>query len=59
MTNPTDSEIVFSHIRSNPEAFLVALQTRSPETKEAVLSYLQTLPEVGSDKPKKTNPTED
>lgn len=59
MTNPTDSEIVFAHICSNPEAFLEALQTKSPEIKEAVLGYLQTLPEIGSDKPDQTNPTEE
>lgn len=59
MTDKTDSEIVFAHIRSNPEAFLNALQSRSSEIKEAILGYLQTLPEAGSDKPEKTNPTED
>ena len=56
MTDSTASEIVFSHIRSNPEAFLEALNDSPPETQKAVLDYLQTLPEVGSDKP---NPTEE
>ena len=44
MTNPTASEIVFAHIQSNPEAFLAALESVPPETKKAVLGYLQTLP---------------
>lgn len=59
MTNPTASEIVFTHIQTNPEAFLAALETRSPETKEAVLGYLQTLPEIGRNKPEQINPTEE
>ena len=59
MTNPTDSEIVFSHIRSNPEAFLEALNDSPPETKKAVLGYLQTLPEIGSDEQEQTNPSEE
>lgn len=58
MTNPTDFEIVFSHVRSNPEAFLEALETVPPETKKAVLAYMQTLPQIG-DEPEQTNPTEE
>ena len=59
MTNPIASEMVFNHIRTNPEAFLEALASNPPETQKAVLDYLQTLPEVGSDRPKQTNPTEE
>ena len=58
MTNPTASEIVFSHVHTNPGAFLAALETVPPETKEAVLAYMQTLPQIGSDKPDKTTPFE-
>ena len=46
MTNLTNSEIVHKHIQTNPEAFLEALESASPETRKAVLAHLQTLPEV-------------
>lgn len=58
MTNPTASEIVFAHVETNPEAFLAALETVPPETKKAVLAYMQTLPKIG-DEPEQTNPTEE
>jgi hypothetical protein len=58
MTNPTASEIVFAHIQSNPETFLAALESVPPETKKAVLGYLQTLPEI-SDRQEQTNPSEE
>ena len=45
MTNLTPSEIVHKHIQTNPEAFLEALESASPETRKAVLAHLQTLPE--------------
>jgi hypothetical protein len=59
MTSPTDSEIVFAHICSNPEAFLDALNDSPPETKKAVLDHLQALPEIDSDKPDKANSTDE
>lgn len=59
MTNLTDSEIVFSHIHTNPEAFLAALETVPPETKESVLAYMQTLPEIGSEEPEKITPSKE
>ena len=59
MANPTASEIVFAHVKTNPEAFLAALETVPPETKKAVLDYMQILPKNGSDKPDQTNPTEE
>ncbi|MEG4989800.1 hypothetical protein QUB08_29265 [Microcoleus sp. BR0-C5] len=58
MTNPTASEIVFAHVHSNPEAFLVALESVPPETKKAVLDYMQTSPKIGEE-PEQTNPTEE
>jgi hypothetical protein len=45
----TDSEIVFTHVHSNPEAFLDALNDSPPKTKQAVLGYMKTLPKIGSD----------
>ena len=46
MTNKTDSEIVFAHIRTNPGAFLEALRNSPIEQKEAILTYMRELPEV-------------
>ena len=56
MTDKTDSELVFTHIQTNPEVFLEALNDSSPETKEAILSYMRTLPEIEAtnDKPADT-----
>ena len=48
MANPTDSEIVFAHIRSNPQVFLEVLRKSPVEQKEAILAYLQTLPQIGN-----------
>lgn len=58
MTNPTASEIVFKHIWTNPQAFLEVLNDALPEQREAVLSYLQTLPEV-DDHQIEANPSEE
>lgn len=49
MANSTASEIVFSHVYTNPEAFLQALQTRTPEVQKAVLDYMETLPKIGEE----------
>ena len=46
MTDKTDSEIVFSHIQTNPQVFLEVLRESPIEQKEAILTYLQELPEV-------------
>ncbi|MEG5043463.1 hypothetical protein [Microcoleus sp. B4-C1] len=46
MTDLTPSEIVHKHIQTNPEAFLEALESASPETRKAVLAHLQTLPDA-------------
>ncbi|MEG4521034.1 MULTISPECIES: hypothetical protein [unclassified Microcoleus] len=56
MTNPTASEIVFKHIWTNPAIFLEVLNNAAPEQREAVLTYLQTLPEVDH---QQTNPSEE
>ena len=45
MTKKTDSELVFTHIQTNPEAFLEALRESPIEQKEAILTYMQSLPE--------------
>ena len=45
MTDKTDSELVFTHIQTNPEAFLEALRESPIEQREAILSYMQSLPE--------------
>lgn len=58
MTNPTASEIVFSHVHTNPEAFLTALETVPPEIKKAVLEYMATLPKIGEE-PEQINPVEE
>lgn len=49
MTNLTNSEIVHNHIKTHPEAFLEALESASPETRESVLAYLQTFPEASNE----------
>ena len=46
MTDKTDSELVFTHIQTNPEAFLEALRESPIEQREAILTYMQSLPEV-------------
>ena len=46
MTKKTDSELVFTHIQTNPEVFLEVLRESPIEQKEAILTYLQELPEV-------------
>lgn len=59
MTNPTASEIVFSHVRSNPGVFLEVLNNSPIEQKEAILAYLQTLPEIGNEEQEHTNQSEE
>ncbi len=49
MANPTDSEIVFAHIRSNPQVFLEVLRESPVEQKETIFAYLQTLSEIGNE----------
>ena len=48
MASNSNSEIVFNHIRTNPKAFLDALNSCSSDTQAVVLDYLQTLPKVAS-----------
>jgi hypothetical protein len=58
MANPTDSEIVFTHIKSNPQVFLEVLRESPVEQKETILAYLQTLPEIGNEQ-EQTNQSEE
>jgi len=59
MTNLTPSEIVHKHIQTNPEAFLEALESASPETRKAVLAHLLTLPEKTGNEQEPVAPSEE
>ena len=45
MTKKTDSKRVFAHVQADPEAFFEALRESAIEQREAILTYLQSLPE--------------
>ena len=45
MAKETDSKLVFAHVQTDPEAFLEALGESAIEQREAILTYLQSLPE--------------
>ena len=45
MTEETDSKRVFAHVQADSEAFLKALLESAIEQREAILTYLQSLPE--------------